>query len=1526
MRVRGALRATTAVLLSAGLWATPLAAKNDGPTMHLTTFNNIPRNLNYFDDSDVVLFQDPEDNNVYRSEDHGAKWERVKDVPEGKAFLLYMHDFDPKRAYILTEGYTHYRTDDRGKTWQKFKTPALMSMFRGDILQFHASDPDRIIFNAMACEGILCQEVALYTTDGFKNTKELRRNTDGCWWAKGSDLFTTGDEDLDKNRVLCIAHDTFSPFKQDQRLVISDNFFQPAAESKNIQEFEPNLDTNKAVQGVVSLAVVKKFILVATTSLNTDEMALFVTADTKKWHRAVFPASHEGHDHRVLQEAYTVLESTNYSIQIDVMTTRPSNPMGILFTSNSNGTYFKENIPHTNRNEHGHVDFEKVKGIQGIFLVNRVENWEDVATKRNAKKKVVSEITFDDGRTFEEITADGKRIHLHSVTELSNVGSVYSSPAPGLLMAIGNRGDHLKDYWEDGNLYVSDDAGKTWTKALDGPHKYEFGDQGSILVAVRDSLEADISEIKYSLDHGISWKKASLPDGLKMRPYILTTTQQSASLKFLLIGKTTKSPQWSVISIDFDGLHERTCKEDDMEEWFARVDKDGKPTCLMGHTQSFSRRKKKAECFLNQPFKHIVPKTVDCDCTDKDYECDFNFERDEDGKCVAKGPIIPPDGACRDAKPDDTFKGTSGYRKIPGNTCKPTKEMDAKYGDVERKCSEIIGGPGSPGGKPSTPATDKIEQTQKTFKGGWEAWEKHYLERGESSSSEGETIIMRGRKSNELGPIYITNDHGKTWNAPDDLKDEKIVAIIPHYYFKDMVYFITSKNKVIYSADRGKTFHSFKAPHEPSRDAFPLSFHPDKKNWLLWTGIKCDGDDDCYLVTSFTKDGGDHWQTAARYAEHCEFTGSKAYKYPDRKEEQILCLKRAKESKSSKELVLVSTNDWFDNEEVRGRNVKDFATMAEFIVVATENTENKTLQASASLDGVVFAEAKFPFGFEVPHQHAYTVLDSSTHAVNLFVATEMTEGRRYGTILKSNSNGTSYVVSARNVNCNDDFYVDFEKMLGLEGVALINTVANPNDKQSAPKRLQTKITHNDGAQWAYLSTPPNDDLGKFPCQSRGDEKCALHLHGYTERRDHGKTYSSRSAVGIMFAWGNVGDSLGPIKDADTFMTTDAGITWKRVRKGRWTWALGDQGGVIVLVQTTAAGTKKTKTLAYSLDQGQTWKEHEFSEEEVEVWDLSTMRAGGSRNFLLWGKDANGEAFTLNLDFSGFSDRVCKHNADDPSKSDYYLWSPKHPMQPDGCLFGHVSQYLRKKPERKCYNDLKLQALYGKQDCSCTREDYECDYNFELDPFGQCSLVPGLQPKDPTEWCKEHPDAVEYHEPTGYRRIPLTTCVGGRQFDQQSEPHPCPGKEEEFERKHRASGVALFFAITVPIAVAGAVGWYVWRNWTGKFGQIRLGEHGGAVFETERPWVRYPVIALSAVVAVGMALPVVVGAVWRSVSGWAERVGVPGFAGSGRGRWTRLGGSRRFTTRDSFARGSGDYSIVEDDEGELLGEDESDEEV
>jgi hypothetical protein len=154
------------------------------------------------------------------------------------------------------------------------------------------------------------------------------------------------------------------------------------------------------------------------------------------------------------------------------------------------------------------------------------------------------------------------------------------------------------------------------------------------------------------------------------------------------------------------------------------------------------------------------------------------------------------------------------------------------------------------------------------------------------------------------------------------------------------------------------------------------------------------------------------------------------------------------------------------------------------------------------------------------------------------------------------------------------------------------------------------------------------------------------------------------------------------------------------------------------------------------------------------------------------------------------------------------------------------------------------------------------------------------------------------------------------MDKTSTEHPCAGHEEEFEKKHRTSGFVIFLAVVIPFAIAGAVGWYVYRNWNGKFGQIRLGEQSSA-FDSDQPWIKYPVIAVSALAALAAALPLVVTSIWRTATGAYERVG------GGRGQSWLSGSTRRYTTRDSFARGRAD--LVDETEGELLGED-SDEEV
>ena len=82
-----------------------------------------------------------------------------------------------------------------------------------------------------------------------------------------------------------------------------------------------------------------------------------------------------------------------------------------------------------------------------------------------------------------------------------------------------------------------------------------------------------------------------------------------------------------------------------------------------------------------------------------------------------------------------------------------------------------------------------------------------------------------------------------------------------------------------------------------------------------------------------------------------------------------------------------------------------------------------------------------------------------------------------------------------------------------------------------------------------------------------------------------------------------------------------------------------------------------------------------------------------------------------------------------------------------------------------------------------------------------------------------------------------------------------------------------------------------------------------MWDADRPWIRWPVAIVSGIVAVVAAVPSVIGALWRSVSSL--------WSGGAAGR-------RRYTTRQSFARGRGDYVGVDVDEDELLGREDEDE--
>jgi Sortilin, neurotensin receptor 3, len=161
MRFRGVLEAAAGwrSFTIAALLISSTTAEDKAPKIVSQRFDNPPINVQYFEDSDVVLFQDWKENVIWRTENAGLDWKKVSDIPLEKAWTMFMHPFDHQRAYVLTKGVIHYQTRDKGETWQKFQTDVQPSSWRAMPMAFHAGDPDRIIFNGQDCLGIFCEEL-----------------------------------------------------------------------------------------------------------------------------------------------------------------------------------------------------------------------------------------------------------------------------------------------------------------------------------------------------------------------------------------------------------------------------------------------------------------------------------------------------------------------------------------------------------------------------------------------------------------------------------------------------------------------------------------------------------------------------------------------------------------------------------------------------------------------------------------------------------------------------------------------------------------------------------------------------------------------------------------------------------------------------------------------------------------------------------------------------------------------------------------------------------------------------------------------------------------------------------------------------------------------------------------------------------------------------------------------------------------------------------------------------------------------
>lgn len=1386
-------------------------------------------NVQPFDDSTTLIRS--ENTKFSITFDNGVTWQSVKDIVDKVGFaqidIYNSHD----RAFVHVLGKAKlYVTNDQGKSWN----PIYIDIPGSDednafchTIVTHPNTKAYILAHCNVCRepeqspnnsdekpngdnGIrLCSELTFASNDGGKNFNEIKPPTESddmsasMFCKFGSSTPTSKFMDNDAT-IFC--SNTIREIDEERHEITKTNseFFFTTNFGKSTKIIDPFSD-----MAIEEFEVLESFIVVSTQvdKFNTDSAkTLWISTDGLNFKEAFVPT----------QMRYSVsglmFQDSIGRIVLPIVTekTDEKGRASEVLVSDSSGLKFSP-FQWTTENTNGFSMFSKSKHLKGTmlgeFYASTRRSWRK---KQSSKSK--SKITFDNGYSWSNLkVVDPERRDIYpcDIDDVENCSlhtlfswETIDAATAGIMMTVGSVNDGSKMDWGNAMTFISRNGGLTWQLAFDFPTMYAYGDLGNIIIAFPFNPDEDNdpeSEFYYSLDHGKTWTEYQLEKPLAPID-VLSTTPDGSGVNFIVNGfrldNVAESTSNFLYAIDFsDAFDGKICGADDYETWYLAGGE-----CVAGAKYSYSRRKQDSQCLVRKLFEDLQLKEEICDeCTEKDYECSFEFIRNENGQCVPDYQLLSISDSCSNSK-DDTVK-LMPMQLLKASQCK--KELYINPEDVS--CTGISGNDND---------EEKILVVENQFDSNIVFYQ--YFD-----TIQEESIVIGTMRDG----VYISHDSGEAVKRFDT--DDDIVEVVFNPYFNTSAYFFGASGTLYVTNDRGNSFYITELP-EARQLGFPLEFHAKDENTFIYYGGKnCDSmfSPECHAVAYITNDGGESFTEMLDNAIHCEFAGS-LFTHPVG-EDLVIC--QVKERQSQKR-TLVSSEDFFKNDKTTlFDSIIGYMSTGEFIVVAIPYG-NRELRAYVTVDGAEFAEANFPKDAVAETQQSFTVLGSQTGSVFLHLSSSDKRNAEFGVLMKSNSNGTSFVTLESAVNRNQYGMVDFEKVQGLEGIILINVVDNYETvlEGSEQKKLKSKITFNDGSDWSYVQPPSRDSEGKaYSCGKESLEKCSLHLHGYSEREDLRDTYSSGSALGMLIGVGNVGEYLLPQEECSTFFSFDGGDTWNEVKKGAYQWEYGDHGSVLVLVSSGAA----TDTLTYSVDSGKTWADFKFTEEKIVVQDIVTVPRDSALRFMLIGESTSirgGSTKTFTIDFTKTFERQCIFDMNEPTHDDFDYF-PLGESSAE-CLFGHETKYLRKITDNCFVGNVPLSDFYQiTKNCSCARKDYECDYNYFKAKDGTCKLVNGLSPADPSEICAKEPGLIEYFEPTGYRRIPLSTCEGGLRLDVASDPHPCPGKEEEFNKKYGVGGKSFFLIFIIPFLIFTATAWFVYERGIrrnggfARFGEIRLGD-------------------------------------------------------------------------------------------------------
>uniref|UniRef100_A0A8C5E5M4 VPS10 domain-containing receptor SorCS2 n=1 Tax=Gouania willdenowi TaxID=441366 RepID=A0A8C5E5M4_GOUWI len=357
-----------------------------------------------------------------------------------------------------------------------------------------------------------------------------------------------------------------------------------------------------------------------------------------------------------------------------------------LYQSDPQGVYYSivlENVRSTKQPEENVlIDILEVRGVKGVFLANQ-----------KIDGKVTTLITYNKGRDWEPLTPpttdmNGKPItckapecHLHLHLRWADnpyvSGTVHTKDsAPGLIMGAGNLGSKLVEYKEE--MYITSDCGRTWRQVFEEEHHILYLDHGGVIVAIKDT-SIPLKILKFSIDEGRTWSVHNFTttsvfvDGLLSEP-------GDETLVMTVFGHISYRSDWELVKVDFRQSFPRQCTESDYESWLL-TDLQGEK-CIMGQERTFRKRKDTSFCIKGKSYTSTLT-NKSCQCTEKDFNCDYGFERSDSGLCFADfwhDPDSPPE----DCHLGQNYQSSTGYRKLISNTCEGG--LSKQQSDKQHSC------------------------------------------------------------------------------------------------------------------------------------------------------------------------------------------------------------------------------------------------------------------------------------------------------------------------------------------------------------------------------------------------------------------------------------------------------------------------------------------------------------------------------------------------------------------------------------------------------------------------------------------------------------------------------------------------------------------------------------------------------------------------------------------------------------------------------------------------------------------------